>query len=76
MFSAQELEKFHKASKIIEAEGTHGFDAVSKIVGAEVAIGMFVMYLRNQEGADKTFPSDPNAVGKVNNILQSNLIAV
>lgn len=70
MFNSKDLERYHAAVKIIEADACEGIRTCTEKFGKDVAGALLVAYLRFNLGSSDRFPPDPKIVVKVNDILK------
>jgi hypothetical protein len=59
----------HEAARIIRADGTEGIVSASRIVGRQVAMGMLVLFLREQHNERGAWPDKSDTTDAVDRTL-------
>lgn len=66
----EEADRFHAATKIIEADGCEGYFSCRERFGADVAGAVLVMFLRLRLNPDEQWPAPEDLPEKVNEVMR------
>lgn len=67
---ASDINKYHAASKMIEADGVEAYYTACERFGKELATAMLIMYLRDQFNPKQLWPAPEGIEEKINELLR------
>jgi hypothetical protein len=75
MLSLDRVRELQLAVKKIEADGEEALDAVTRLVGEDIAVALLIMHVRRQVGNTEFWPTDAEVAEKTEQFLLDRSIA-
>lgn len=70
MFTKEEIERFHAAAKMIEADGVDAIQTCTRRFGKDIAGALLVAFIRKSEGSMDSWPAPDHVVPNTNAALE------
>ncbi|GAG31916.1 unnamed protein product [marine sediment metagenome] len=70
MFTKEEIERYHAAAKMIEADGVDAIQSCTRKFGKDIAGVLLVAFIRRSEGSMDSWPAPEHVVPNVNEALE------
>jgi hypothetical protein len=70
LFTQQDVERFHAAAKMIEADGVDAIQSCTRKFGKDIAGALLVAFIRRTEGSMDSWPAPDHVIPNTNKALK------